>query len=137
MSEKGIFYFDSEEKIVKRAGDNIFLNTNFKEIAPLVFSDGLQIIYLDGIERWGNSRTDKSLQSRTTYTYKLDEDIKGNWKKIGNTYKGSVWKNNNQLYYFDELGHNQLIQHTIYKINNDELAEKLINDKYCEENFGS
>jgi hypothetical protein len=129
LSEKGIYYFDSEKKIVKRAGDNIFLNTNFKEIAPLVFSDGLQILFLDGSESWGNSRTDKSLQSRTTYIYKLDEDIKGIWEKTGNTYKGSVWKNNNQYYYFDELGHSQLIHHTIYKIQNKEIAEKLVNNK--------
>ena len=131
-SKNGIYFYDTKEKEIKKIGENPFLESNFQEIAPLIFSDGTQILYLESSEHWGRpsgrSRSGGGLISRSTHLYRL-EDVKGNWESLGTTYKGSVWKNNNQFYYFDELGRGQLLHHTIYKISDWKTANKLLKKK--------
>lgn len=128
LSQNNIYYYDNQKTEVKKAGENPFLKSRFQEIAPLVFSDGAQVLYLEGSEVWGTSRYNNSLKSRSTHLYQL-EGGKGNWEKLGNIYKGSVWKNDNQLYYFDELGSSQLFRHTIYKIADWATANQLLHKK--------
>lgn len=121
LSKEGVYFWDSATEKVQRAGDNPFLNKNFTEIAPLVFSDGEHTLFVEGHEHWakkGHKSGFKGLLSRSTYIYELTENLTGKWEKIGdvnNTF-GEVWKNGNTYFYFDKLGNNQLMFYTIYKI---------------------
>ncbi|WP_431292421.1 DKNYY domain-containing protein [Pedobacter sp. P26] len=117
LSKHGIFYFDKKKRKVLRFKDNPFDGGNFREIAPLIFSDGHQILYTEASQIWGGNKN-PGLKSESTHIYRLDEPTTGNWQKIGmvgGSY-GSVWKNGNAYYYFDELGDSQLIPQTIYRI---------------------
>ena len=117
LSKNGIFYFDKKKKKVLRVRDNPFDSGHFKEIAPLIFSDGRQILYAEGSQVWGKNKS-PGLKSESTHIYRLDEPATGSWQKIGmvgGSY-GSVWKNGNTYYYFDQLGDAQQIPQTIYRI---------------------
>jgi hypothetical protein len=46
LSINGVYFFNSVEREVQKAGENPFLNNNFKEIAPLVFSNSKQIYFM-------------------------------------------------------------------------------------------
>lgn len=117
LSKDGIFYFDTVKNKVLSIGDNPFNSGKFTEIAPLVFSDGQQILYTQTKEVWGGRRS-PGLKSRSTNIYRLEEPNTGAWSKIGmvNHNFGSVWKNGANYYYFDQLGDTQLIGQTIYRI---------------------
>jgi len=126
LSKDGIFYFDKKEKKVLRIRDNPFNKGDFKEIAPLIFSDGHQIIYTEVSQVWGRNKS-PGLKSESTHIYRLDEPIKGSWQKIGMVGGscGSVWKNENTYYYFDQLGYSQLIPQAIYRIHDQSTVAAL------------
>lgn len=128
LSKNGVYFYNTEKKEVQRAGNNPFLSNDFKEIAPLVFSNGKETLYVDAYERWHNSKTDKSLDKRCTTINRL-EGLEGQnkWQKLGSFYTfGSVWKYGKQWYYFDSLGERQLVFNTIYKIKDEETVKKLL-----------
>ncbi len=128
-SMKGVYYYDTVKKETRRAGDNPFSNKNFKEIAPLVFSNGIETLYIDAFERRHNNKTDKSLDKRyTTINRLVGLETQETWSKLGDVYTfGSVWKHGKQWYYFDSLGESQLVFNTIYKIDNEETVKTLLN----------
>ncbi|MBE0391733.1 DKNYY domain-containing protein [Flavobacterium sp. PL002] len=131
LSKNGVFYYNNQNKNIEKAGENPFLNGNFTEIAPLIFSDGKKTLYLESGSIWHNSRSNKSLASRSTYIFQLDENLQANWVKIGivsNHHYASVWKNGDAYFYFDELGDTQLIFHSIYKIKDQSTLQKLLAD---------
>ncbi|SHF13902.1 DKNYY domain-containing protein [Pedobacter caeni] len=127
LSKEGIFYFDTEKKEVVRIDDNPFNTGKFTEIAPLIFSDGQQILYAQAEESWGNNKS-PGLKSRSTKIYRLDEPGTGTWEKIGmvSNISGSVWKKGNTYYYFDRLGNTQLIGQTIYRITDQATVDQLL-----------
>jgi hypothetical protein len=127
LSKDGIFYFDKQEKKVLRIKDNPFRAGNFKEIAPLIFSDGHQILYTEASQVWGSNKS-PGLKSESTHIYRLDEPALGAWQKVGmvDGNSGSVWKNGNTYYYFDQLGVDQLIPHTIYRITDQATIDALL-----------
>ncbi|EHQ24975.1 DKNYY domain-containing protein [Mucilaginibacter paludis] len=127
LSKDGVFYFDKQEKKVLRIKDNPFGSGGFKEIAPLIFSDGHQILYTEASQIWGGYRN-PGLKSESTHIFRLDEPTTGTWQKIGmvNGSFGSVWKNGNTYYYFDQLGYSQLINQTIYRITDQATVDALL-----------
>ncbi|UIR55006.1 DKNYY domain-containing protein [Sphingobacterium sp. SRCM116780] len=130
LSKDGIFYFDKEENKVLRVKDNPFNSGKFKEIAPLIFSDGQQILYTETSDFWGGRRN-PGLKSKSTHIYRLDEPTTGTWEKIGmvNYNYGSVWKNGSNYYYFDQLGDTQLVGQTIYRITDKATVDALLSPK--------
>ncbi|WP_282088864.1 DKNYY domain-containing protein [Aquimarina algiphila] len=129
LSENGVYFYNTEEREVQRVANNPFANNDFKEIAPLVFSNGKKTLFVDAYEKRNNNKNNKSLDSRYTAINRLDNlDPKQSWEKLGdiNTF-GSVWKHGKHWYYFDNLGESQLLFNTIYKITDQETAESLIN----------
>ncbi|PTS98142.1 DKNYY family protein [Pedobacter sp. HMWF019] len=127
LSKDGIFYFDTDKNKVLSIDHNPFNSAKFTEIAPLVFSDGRQILYMQTSEVWGGRRN-PGLKSRSTNIYRLDEPAMGDWLKIGMVDHnfGSVWKNGANYYYFDQLGDNQLIGQTIYRITDHATVDLLL-----------
>ncbi len=64
LSYDGVYYYDPPWKRVVRAGDNPFASGDFREIAPLVFTDGSRVLYMARSEtrwsrrtRWGGRGT--------------------------------------------------------------------------------
>ncbi|MBE7693528.1 DKNYY domain-containing protein [Tenacibaculum finnmarkense genomovar ulcerans] len=128
LSKKGVYFYNTEEKEIQRAGDNPFSNNDFKEIAPLVFSNGKETLYIDAYEKWHNSKSDKSLDKRYTTINRLEGlEAKKKWDKLGDYYTyGSVWKHGKHWYYFDKLGERQQVFNPIYKIKDEKTAKKLL-----------
>ncbi|SDE87696.1 DKNYY family protein [Mucilaginibacter pineti] len=127
LSKGGIFYFEKQKKEVLRIKENPFNSGGFKEIAPLIFSDDHQILYTEASQVWGGNKS-PGLKSESTHIYRLDEPSTGNWQKIGmvDGNSGSVWKNGNTYYYFDQLGNSQLIPHSIYRITDQATVNALL-----------
>jgi hypothetical protein len=124
-NDTGIYYFDSNKGKMLRAGDNPFLDHSFKEIAPSIFSDGQQLLYLQA----SVYRAKKgSSSSKMTRILKLDEPLVSTWQQLGNVNynSGSVWKNGNAFYYFDQLGDSQLIRATVYHIRDPQTIQSLL-----------
>jgi len=127
LSKDGIFYFDKEKNKVIRIEDNPLTSEKFDEIAPLIFSDGQQILYTQTSEVWGGQKN-PGLKSKSTHIYKLDESTTASWVKVGTVHHtfGSVWKNGSTYYYFDQLGDSQLIRETIYRITDRTTVDTLL-----------
>lgn len=118
LSKHGVYYYDTREKQLQRAGDNPFPQGNFKEIAPLIFSYNKKTYYLQDLERWGSAKG-PGLISRSTVLYQLEDEPSGAWQKVADVtthHYAEIWKKADQYYYFDLLGSSQLIPHTIYRI---------------------
>lgn len=128
LSKSGIYFYNKKDKEVKNIGENPFINSGFKEIAPLIFSNGKETLYIDAYKKWNNNKSDKSLDSRYTVINRLENlDETQTWSKLGNfDTHGSVWKHGKNWYYFDNLGESQLVFNTIYKIKNEETVKKLL-----------
>ncbi|MDV2438666.1 DKNYY domain-containing protein [Acinetobacter gerneri] len=128
LSNDGIYFYDREDKKVRRAADNVFNRSNFTEIAPLIFFDGKTLLYLQDKQVWGGNKN-PGLKSISTEILQLDEPMTGQWKKIGdvNYRYGQVWQNGSTTYYFDQLGSGQSIKQTIYKIVDPTLLAELSN----------
>ncbi|AOA58932.1 DKNYY domain-containing protein [Acinetobacter larvae] len=116
LSPSGIFYFDAEKRKIIALRDNPFLNGNFKEIAPLVYADGQQVLYLETKNAYqGHKRT--MAKAYFSVLYRLNDAQTAAWqqlKQYDNHY--SLWQHGEHFYYFDQLGSSQLIQKTIYRI---------------------
>lgn len=133
LSKNGIYFYNSQNKSIEKAGENPFFGSNYKEIAPLIFYNGTQTLFVDATEHWTRKNYrhggGRRLKSRSTKIYKLEENLSNNWQKLGTTTSGTIWKNGNYHFYFDEYGENQLLFHPIYKIRNQELAENILQSK--------
>ncbi|CAB3646579.1 DKNYY domain-containing protein [Achromobacter pestifer] len=114
----GIYFFNSQKDRVERAGDDPFASGRFTALSPFVFSDGKQVLILQGRESWGSSRGGGGLIYRATQINRVKGAPTGEWKKLGDVYHrfGSVWQNGDQLYYFDQTGSSQLVFSPIYRI---------------------
>ncbi len=133
LSKNGLFFYDTKAKEVKRAGQNPFLNKNFKEIAPLVFYNGKQTLFVDGYQVWGD-RKNPGLKMMCTHISELNDLPKGLWQELKKTRFYSVWAKGNEYYLFDNWGEAQLIHHTIYKIVDTATLTLLLNQEEMNRN---
>ncbi|TCM68082.1 DKNYY family protein [Acinetobacter calcoaceticus] len=126
-SKDGIFFYNTQTKTLQRAGDNPFLVGQWQEIAPLIFSDGQDTLFLQGSESWGSNRN-PGLKSRTTHVYKLTESATGQWEKLGivSPHFGSIWKKGADVYYFDQLGRTQGLSAPLYRLDDPSLVSVLL-----------
>ncbi len=131
ISQAGVYYYDTQTQRIQRAGDNPFAIGQWDEIAPLIFSNGQETLYLESSERWGSNKN-PGLQSRSTHIYQLDESSTDHWQKIATVDHrfGEVWKKGEVFYYFDQLGPTQLIRQTLYRIADPTLVQQLISSEY-------
>ncbi|ALF25736.1 DKNYY domain-containing protein [Fusobacterium nucleatum] len=120
ISKNGVFFYNSETKEQKRAGDNIFKG-KITNILPSVISDDKNIYYLHSYDIYRKKRSRHGyidiLVSKNIGIFSLGE--KKDWEKIkdidsGTT--GQVWRKRNKYYYFDNLGVYQLIDDVVYEI---------------------
>ena len=129
VNNEGIYYYDNQEKKLKRAGDNIFIG-NLEEVTPNIFTDDENIYYFHAYEvrkRLKHS-SGNVLASRNTVIYSLGKkDAWEKLKEIESGTVGSIWKKGNKYYYFDNLGIFQLIDNAIYEIRDKETLEYLLN----------
>ncbi|MBL1409228.1 DKNYY domain-containing protein [Sphingobacterium faecale] len=128
LSKSGVFYYDAVKKEVMRLEENPFNESNFIEIEPLIFSDNKRLLYLETSELWGGRR-DPGLKSQSTHIYQLDEPVDpAAWQRVGpvNYNFGAVWKNGIDYFYFDQLGNNQGIRKTIYRVADQATVSKLL-----------
>lgn len=127
-SKDGIYFYNSEKRVVERAGDDPFAAGGFTALSPYVFWDGRQLLFLKGKEVWSRSRGGGGLLSRSTLILRFKDAPTGQWVKLGDVYHGfgSVWRNGDALYYLDELGATQLIYSPIYRILDPMAADFLL-----------
>ena len=130
VSDDGIYFYDSENKKQVKLKDNIFVG-DIEEISPNVFTDNENIYYFQNYEIWKKYKNRGSfLASRNTEVYSLGK--KESWKKladIGNENIGSLWKKDNEYYYFDNLENSSSkvdYRSTIYKITDKSTLESLL-----------
>jgi hypothetical protein len=126
--QDGIYFYNSQTRQVERAGDDPFASGAFTALSPFVFSDGRQVLFLRGKESWNRSRSGGGLISRSTLIYRLPDTAGGPWQKLGDVYHrfGSVWRQGDALYYFDEMGATQLVFSPIYRILDPAAADFLL-----------
>lgn len=73
----------------------------------------------------------QGLISRSTVLRRLNDNITGNWVKIGDVtfhHYGEVWQKGRQYYYFDRLGASQLMRGPIYFIPDEITVRALLSD---------
>lgn len=133
-SKDGIYYYEPEDKEVKRAGDNPFYDSQFEALSEFVFTDGKSTLFLESSE-YLSGRSQRGQNNRTrnkkTNIKQIDGIDAALWEKIGTGKRrfASVWENAGQYYYFDNLGSGQLIRNSIYTINNQHTVQRLLNNK--------
>ncbi len=127
----GIYFYNSEKRVVERAGDDPFAAGGFTALSPYVFWDGRQLLFLKGKAVWNRSRTGGRLISRSTLILRMKDAPAGQWTRLGGVYHdfGSVWRNGDALYYLDELGPDQLIPSAIYRILDPMAADFLLRSR--------
>lgn len=143
LGKAGVYFYNTQTNQIQRAGDSPFTGAdgqanfaNFSEIAPYVFSDGKQTLYLESYEKWvrssGRGTYFNGLYGRFTYVYQLNEGNANQWQKIGKVGRGmgSAWQNGDRFYYFDEYGTGQLIFHTIYRIADHATVQQMLSDEF-------
>ncbi len=114
LSESGVYFYNTTEGELQLVGENPFLASDYKEIAPFIFSDGESLLYVDAYDK-------KSMRKRFSHTGKFDYmattinsldsiKIEGNFSKLADVFYGSsVWKNGDDYYYFDNVGDSYLV----------------------------
>ncbi len=117
-NKKDIFYYDNQSKTVKKLAKNPLASGKFKEIGPLVFSDGKTTIVIDHYERWIRYRKSntKKLVSRHTAFYRLKNLPKGDWRLKHQHQFYQIWQKGDRYYLFDNWGQQQSIKHPVYQI---------------------
>lgn len=125
----GIYFFDKQELVAKRAGRNPMADGKFAEIAPAIFYDGHDTYFLraqEFRERQGNGGGSR-LSRRTTQINHLLEAEVGTWENINPRGAGdsAVWRKGDAYFYMDQFGVSQDIANPIYRISDQALALSL------------
>lgn len=132
----GIYFYNSQQQRIERAGDDPFASGRFTALSPFVFTDGKTLLFLQGEESWGSSRGGRGgLISRSTLIKRMIDAPVGQWQKLGDVYHrfGSVWQNGEQLFYLDETGSSQLVFSPIYRILDRAAADFLVGSQQTKE----
>lgn len=124
-SRKGIYFYDPESEKVKRAGDNPFVDNQFKLLAPDVFVSGDKVYFLKASEHWGRKT---GLGSRSTHLMVLEDVSAIGLKKLdngGNPYT-NIWQAANRYFYFDRFGSSNLMSSGVYEIKDWATAREML-----------
>ena len=126
-SKDDIYYYDQKDNAVKRAGDNPFIESQFSTLSEFVFTDGNRTLFLESTEQWSEGKS-RRIRNQRTEIKELSGIDAALWQSLGNNRSrfGSVWENAGTLYYFDNLGHGQLIKNSIYAIDSQQTAQTLL-----------
>lgn len=114
LSDAGIFYFNDATGKAEKMGENPFVNTDYTEIAPLVFTTKDTTYYVE------------TLGYKETHLKKMLNPPNGNWDLLGSIMRGTIWKKGNSFYYIDQYGASSGIKHTIYKIDTAKTANTML-----------
>lgn len=128
-AKEGIYFYDRETKTIKRAGNNPFAGAQFSALSEFVFTDGKRTLFLDSTEQWSGGRK-RRLHYHRTEIKELPGTNAALWQNLGNNRSGfgGVWQNGDKLFYFDNLGHGQLIDNSIYAIDSQQTAKTLLKE---------
>lgn len=136
-NDNNIYYYDFFEKEVKRMGENP-LSIDAKEIFPSIWLDNGSVYFLQSFEEGTKSsrRSGGGVSSRSQITtFELLATSSTSWQKISTTRFGDVWQNGKTLYYFDKLGTDQLINHTIYRITDQNTVKQVLENQASTESI--
>lgn len=134
-NDNNIYYYDYFEKEVKPMGENP-LFTDAKEIFPSIWLDNGSVYFLQNFEKVSRSsrRRGRGVSSRSYITtFELLATSSTSWQEIGTTQSGAVWQNGKTLYYFDKFGTDQLINHTIYRIADQNTVKQVLENQASSE----
>lgn len=111
------------------AGDNPF-SGDVRALTDNVFADNDRLYYLNSFEevRYGKHRIPRTY---IKHTILVAFDKKDGWKKVGDIdhgIVGTLWEKNGQYYYFDNLGNNQLIKDTVYKVRDKRVLNLMLSN---------
>lgn len=125
-SKDGLYFYNTEDEKVERAGENPFPGNQFQEIAPDIFSSGNKVFFLKASENWARK---SGLRGRTTHLMELENIPASSLRKVSNDNHpfGGVWQSGNRYFYFDDMGSSQLMSTAVYEINDIETLKKLLN----------
>lgn len=123
--KNGIYYYDYDDKKIKKASKNIFGEKKINLLSDEVFEIDNKVYFLNSKEVWKNKR---GLISRNT-EFLLLEDVPANqlsyFSKLKNN-SGSIWRSGNRYFYFETYGSLSRSNSAIYEIKNLAIANKLI-----------
>ncbi|MCR8967522.1 DKNYY domain-containing protein [Streptococcus zalophi] len=126
----GIYFYNFDTKKLERAGENPFKNSDYQEIAPLVFSNGQTILAIDTYEKRksSNDSIGKMDYWATTINQLELSVVPDKLVKVADVFGGSsIWQNGDLFYYFDNLGSQlEMLDDYINQKTQEELSEKLV-----------
>lgn len=128
-SKDGLYFYNSKKQKIERSGDNPF-SGDVRALTDNVFADNDRLYYLNSFEevRYGKHRIPRTY---IKHTILVAFDKKDGWKKVGDIdhgIVGSLWEKNGQYYYFDNLGNNQLIKDTVYKVRDKKVLDLMLSN---------
>ena len=128
-SKDGLYFYNSKKQKIERSGDNPF-SGDVRALTDNVFADNDRLYYLNSFEevRYGKHRIPRAY---IKHTILVAFDKKDGWKKVGDIdhgIVGSLWEKNGQYYYFDNLGNNQLIKDTVYKVRDKKVLDLMLSN---------
>ncbi len=129
LSPKGIYFYHQKDNKIKRAGDNPF----HKELVRLgmdIYSDGQDTYFLSMEQKSVRSRHRRRLCWFATNLNRIENTPPESWQKLADVrydiwQKGTLWRNRDRIYYFDELGHGQLFNSAVYQVMDAASAQRL------------
>jgi hypothetical protein len=135
LSPQGIFFYNRKINTLQKAGENPF-KQKWIQLAPDVYHNGQDTFYLGIYNKIIKTRRGQRTSYRSTVLYQLPHTPLVEWKKISDIQyghdfywvAGSIWKNSDKYYYFDELGQGQLFNSAIYMIA-DQKTLKILQNK--------
>lgn len=132
LSQDGIWFYNRTKEEPVRAGDNPF-KSKFIQLAPDVYHNGQDTYYLGIYDHVVRSGRGSKTCYRSTVLYRLANTPLKKWQKIGDVRyggmwsSGTVWKNGQHYYYFDEFGQGQLINQAVYLIPSQKALQTILN----------
>ena len=133
LSKQGIWFFNREKQEVQRISDNPF-SEKLIRLGGDIFHDGRDTFYLGIYDKRVRSGRGSKTCYRSTALYRLSNTPLNLWQKIGDVRygggtwsSGTVWKNGNQYYYFDEFGSGQGFDQSIYQIKDQRALQIMMN----------
>ncbi|MDO4431652.1 MAG: DKNYY domain-containing protein [Lonepinella koalarum] len=100
-SDNGIYYYDRFEEKIQKMGNNP-MSANAQEIFPGIWLDEGVLYFLQSKDINKKNRSgDPVSRSYQTTLSRLDSSS-AQWQKIAENSEGAVWKNGEELYYFNQ-----------------------------------
>ena len=133
ISPKGIWFYNRDDEELQKVGKNPF-RSKFVQLAPDVYHNGIDTFYMGSYDKVIRSRQGYKTCYRSTVLYRLKNVPVNQWRKIGDVRygggtwsSGTIWKNGNQYYYFDEFGQGQGLNQSVYLIKDAAALQIIMN----------